>query len=318
MKKRFFIISLFWVLAIAAFGAIVMLLWNFVVPGVLGLATINFWQALALFVLARIFFGGFPGRGAFPARRGMPGGKEGNPFRAKWEKMSPEERKDFINKRSSDSVALSEETDSSTRETLIETTVAKLPKRMNNLTGKGNNLEELIVEHQPRLKAFIRKRVSSKEDAEDILQDVLYQLVKTIESTFNPIEQVTAWLYRVARNTIINKGKKMQEEELPDSSYDKEDNVLSEFSEVLFSDAPPTPEVEYMRSLVWQELETALAELPPEQREAFELLEMEGLSAKEVASATGISVNTLLSRKHYAVIHLRERLKGLYSDLLNY
>ena len=90
MKKRFFIISLFWVLAIAAFGAIVMLLWNFVVPGVLGLAAINFWQALALFVLARIFFGG---------RRRMPGGKEGNPFRAKWEKMSPEERKDFINKR---------------------------------------------------------------------------------------------------------------------------------------------------------------------------------------------------------------------------
>lgn len=130
---------------------------------------------------------------------------------------------------------------------------------MNNLTGKGNSLEELIVEHQPRLKAFIRKRVSTKEDAEDILQDVLYQLVKTIESTFNPIEQVTAWLYRVARNTIINKGKKMQEEELPASSYDKEDNVLSEFSEVVFSDAPPTPEIEYMRSLVWQELETALA-----------------------------------------------------------
>ena len=84
------------------------------------------------------------------------------------------------------------------------------------------------------------------------------------------------------------------------------------------TDAPPTPEVEYMRSLVWQELETALAELPPEQREAFELLEMEGLSAKEVASTTGISVNTLLSRKHYAVIHLRKRLKGLYNDLLNY
>ena len=140
---------------------------------------------------------------------------------------------------------------------------------MNNLTGKDNSLEELIAENQPRLKAFIRKRVSTKEvstkeDAEDILQDVLYQLVKTIESTFNPIEQVTAWLYRVARNTIINKGKKIQEEELPVSSYDKEDNVLSEFSEVLFSDAPPTPEIEYMRSLVWQELETALAELPPE------------------------------------------------------
>lgn len=111
MKKRFFIISLFWVLAIAAFGAIVMLLWNFVVPGVLGLATINFWQALALFVLARIFFGGFPGRGAFPARRGMPGGKEGNPFRAKWRRcLRKNARISLIKERSSDSVALSEET----------------------------------------------------------------------------------------------------------------------------------------------------------------------------------------------------------------
>lgn len=99
MKKRFFIIPLFGVLAIAAFGAIVMLLWNFVVPGVLGLATINFWQALALFALTRILFGGFPGRRGFPDRRGMPGGREGNPFREKWEKMSPEERKDFIDKR---------------------------------------------------------------------------------------------------------------------------------------------------------------------------------------------------------------------------
>ena len=242
MKKRFFIISLFWVLAIAAFGAIVMLLWNFVVPGVLGLATINFWQALALFVLARIFFGGLeelspPEEECPVVKRVTRSALNGRRCLRKNARIS------LIKERSSDSVALSEETDSSTRETLIETTVAKLPKRMNNLTGKGNSLEELIVEHQPRLKAFIRKRVSSKEDAEDILQDVLYQLVKTIESTFNPIEQVTAWLYRVARNTIINKGKKMQEEELPDSSYDKEDNVLSEFSEVLFSDAPPTPEV---------------------------------------------------------------------------
>ena len=91
---------------------------------------------------------------------------------------------------------------------------------MNKQKGHEGDVERLIEEHQPQLKAFIHRRVSSKEDAEDILQDVLYQLVKTIESTFNPIEQVTAWLYRVARNTIINKGKKMQEEELPDSSYD--------------------------------------------------------------------------------------------------
>ncbi len=199
-----------------------------------------------------------------------------------------EERKDFINKRKKFGFGGPFGRDgSSTRETLIETTVAKLPKRMNNLTGKGNSLEELIVEHQPRLKAFIRKRVSSKEDAEDILQDVLYQLVKTIESTFNPIEQVTAWLYRVARNTIINKGKKMQEEKLPDSSYDKRRQCTERVFGSAVQRCSAYSEVEYMRSLVWQELETALAELPPEQREAFELLEMEGLSAKEVASATG-------------------------------
>jgi RNA polymerase sigma factor (sigma-70 family) len=296
MKKRFFIISLFWVLAIAAFGAIVMLLWNFVVPGVLGWQH-QFLASFGIIRIARIFFGGFPGRGAFPAEEECPVVKRVTRSALNGRRcLRKNARISLIKERSSDSVALSEETDSSTRETLIETTVAKLPKRMNNLTGKGNSLEELIVEHQPRLKAFIRKRVSSKEDAEDILQDVLYQLVKTIESTFNPIEQVTAWLYRVARNTIINKGKKMQEEELPDSSYDKEDNVLSEFSDVLFCDAPPTPEVEYMRSLVWQELETALAELPPEQREAFELLEMEGLSVKKLPVLRDISQHFIITK----------------------
>ena len=180
-----------------------------------------------------------------------------------------------------------------------------------------NNVEKIITEHQSQLKSFIRKRVSNKEDAEDILQDVFFQLVKTIENTADPIKQVTAWLYRVTRNMIINKGKKKQEEEFPSSQYDEDGNILKEFSEILFDDGnmPATPETEYLRSLVWQELETALADLPPEQREAFELMEMEGIPAKEIAESIGVPVNTLLSRKHYAIKHLRKRMEVLYKEI---
>lgn len=189
-----------------------------------------------------------------------------------------------------------------------------------NKSKEANNPEELFTEYQPRLKAFIRKRVSSKEDAEDILQDVFYQLVKTVETTLNPIEEVASWLYRVARNIIINKDRKRREEELPPSSYADDTDLMTDLSEVLFDngDTAPTPETEYMRSLVWQELETALSELPPEQREVFELTELEGLSVKEISAALDVPVNTLLSRKHYAVKHLRKRMKSLYNDLLTY
>lgn len=181
----------------------------------------------------------------------------------------------------------------------------------------NQNINQLIFENEPQLKAFIRKRVSNKADAEDILQDVFLQLVKTVDETLNPIEQVSAWLYQVTRNTIINRGKKKTEEELPIYSTNEGEEVLQDFAEFLFNEESPSPETEYMRSLVWDELELALSELPPEQKEAFELMEIDGLSAKEVAEATGVSVNTLLSRKHYATKHLRIRLKELYNELLS-
>ena len=195
-----------------------------------------------------------------------------------------------------------------------------MPKEKTSEQQGKMNVEHVITEHQAQLKSFIRRRVPNKEDAEDILQDVFYQLIKTVESALNPIEQVSAWLYRVARNTIINKGKKKQEDELPIVQYDEDGNVLKEFSEILFNDfnAVETPETEYLRSLVWQELNVALSELPPEQREAFELMELDRLSAKEIADTTGVSVNTLLSRKHYAVKYLRKRLEGLYKDIIYY
>jgi len=183
---------------------------------------------------------------------------------------------------------------------------------------KQQDVGKLIVEHRPKLKAFIRKRVSNSDDADDILQDVFYQLVKTVENSMNPIEQVSAWLYRVARNLIINKGIKKREEELPVYRNDEsDDEIFNDISEVLFgSEISASPETEYLHSLVWTELENALAELPPEQREIFELTELEGIPVKEISETTGIPVNTLLSRKHYAVKHLRKRLAGLYNDII--
>lgn len=189
------------------------------------------------------------------------------------------------------------------------------------MSGKkgDTDVEEVVTKYSSRLLAFIRKRVPVREDAEDILQDVFYQLVRTVDDATTQIEQVSAWLYRVARNAIINKGKKKREEEFPVFVNGDDDEIGVEFSDILFgdSDTPSTPETEYLRSLVWEELESALSELPAGQREAFELMEIDGLPAKEIAESTGIPVNTLLSRKHYAVKHLRKRLYELYAEMIN-
>ena len=183
----------------------------------------------------------------------------------------------------------------------------------------SSSVEKLIVEYQPRLKSFIRKWVDNKEDAEDILQDVFYRFIKTAGNAMNPIEHIASWLYRVARNTIINHSVKKREEQLFVYSDDEDgDEILKDLSDTLFGGeaTSDSPEREYLRSLVRTELEAALAELPPEQREIFELTELDGIPVKEISKTTGIPVNTLLSRKHYAVLHLRERLAELYADIL--
>jgi RNA polymerase sigma factor (sigma-70 family) len=182
----------------------------------------------------------------------------------------------------------------------------------------SSDVEKAVAEYRPRLRSFIYQRVGNKEDAEDILQDVFYRFVKTAYTTLHPIEQTAAWLYRVAQNAIINHFTQRREEEWP--SYrepEGEDEIAKEFAEVLSDeDMAASPETDYLRSLVWVELEAALAELPPEQREVYQRTELEGASMKQVAQATGVPVNTLLSRKHYAVLHLRRRMRELYEEIV--
>jgi RNA polymerase sigma factor (sigma-70 family) len=161
-----------------------------------------------------------------------------------------------------------------------------------------------------KLFAFIRGRVGTNEDAEDILQEVWYQLYNTTEA----IEQIGAWLYRVARNKIIDRYRKKLPEPL-DEPFDDENEFG--FKEILLADAQD-PETEYIKNLFWQQLHEGLNELPVEQREVFILNEMEGMGFVQIARATGENIKTLISRKGYAVKHLRNKLQTLYDEFLNY
>jgi RNA polymerase sigma factor (sigma-70 family) len=175
------------------------------------------------------------------------------------------------------------------------------------------NITQVINDYSKRLMGFIRKRVSNEADAEDVLQDVFYQFMGNTQ----PIEQMSAWLFTVARNKITDRQRKHKPEALEDVFKDEEGEDSINWSELLF-DASNNPEKEYLRSLFWEELNAALAELPAEQREVFIRHELEGVSFKEMAEKTGETVNTLISRKRYAVLHLRERLSVLKEELLNY
>ena len=177
--------------------------------------------------------------------------------------------------------------------------------------GGKKNITQVVSTYSKRLLGFIRRRVNTDADAEDILQDVFYQFIGNTQ----PIEQLTAWLFRVARNRITDV-KRKHKPELLDDIYGANEDILG-WAE-LFFDANNNPETEYLRTLFWETLNTALDELPAEQKEVFVLHELEDISYKDIAQKTGASINTLLSRKRYAVLHLRERLQVLKDELLNY
>jgi RNA polymerase sigma factor (sigma-70 family) len=174
-------------------------------------------------------------------------------------------------------------------------------------------IADVVEREQSRLGSFIRRRVPDPRDAEDILQDVFYELVEA-NRLLMPIDHVTGWLFRVARNRIVDFFRKKKPERFSDASIVGDDDELLQLEELLPS-PDAGPEALYARNLLLEELELAIHDLPEEQRDVFVGHELEGRSFKEMAAATGVSVNTLLSRKRYAVRHLRERLQDIYDDV---
>jgi RNA polymerase sigma factor (sigma-70 family) len=182
------------------------------------------------------------------------------------------------------------------------------------VTGDQDRLiTDAIAREGRRLRNFIRRRVADPGDAEDVLQDVFYELIEAYRLV-KPVEQVGAWLFRVARNRITDLFRKRKPAALggdPIASGEAGDELVLED---LLPSSDAGPEAAYARSVLLEEMEAALDELPEEQREAFVAHELEGRSFKELAQETGLSVNTLLSRKRYAVLRLRERLQTIYEE----
>ncbi len=170
---------------------------------------------------------------------------------------------------------------------------------------QDKRISEAVLQRKSRLLNFIRKRVPDQSDAEDILQEVFYELVEAYR-LMNPIEHLGAWLFQVARNRIADSFRKKRPEAFSDP--------VGVAWEDLLPSAEAGPEAAYARAVLLEELDDALDELPEEQRDVFVAHEWEGRSFKELAVETGLSVNTLLSRKRYAVLHLRERLRSIYGE----
>jgi RNA polymerase sigma factor (sigma-70 family) len=180
---------------------------------------------------------------------------------------------------------------------------------------QDQRISEALIQERPRLRNWIRRHVADSSEAEDILQDVFYELVLAYR-LLKPVEDVGAWLFRVARNRITDLFRKKKPEALSDQALMTEGGDSLTLEDLLPS-PEAGPEAAHARAVLIEELEEALEELPDEQREVFLAHEVEGLSFKEISAITGVSVNTLLSRKRYAVLQLRRRLQAIYDDFQN-
>ena len=178
---------------------------------------------------------------------------------------------------------------------------------------EGASVKATVKSYGKKLFSFIRNRVGTKEDAEDIIQDVWYQLSK-LDSGLP--EQIGSWLFRVAQNKIIDKYRKQKPDSIEDYSYEDEEGEMN-FREILLSDESDEAETVYLKKIFWEELFEALSELPKAQREVFVKNEIEERKLKDIADETGESIKTVISRKRYAVIYLRERLRSLYEEIIN-
>jgi RNA polymerase sigma factor (sigma-70 family) len=186
------------------------------------------------------------------------------------------------------------------------------PWSLTAMTEQDRRLSEIVTEQRSRLSNFIRRRVPDPSDAEDIVQEVFYELVEA-NRLLMPIEHVTGWLYRVARNRITDLFRKKKPEAFSDVAVEGDDGESLGLEDLLPS-PDAGPEAVYVRNLLLEEMEFALDELPEDQREVFVAHEIEGRSFKELSEESGVNVNTLLSRKRYAVLYLRERLQNIYDE----
>jgi RNA polymerase sigma factor (sigma-70 family) len=188
------------------------------------------------------------------------------------------------------------------------------PLSVTSMIEQDRQISEVIAEQRSRLRNFIRKRVPHEADVEDLLQEVFCELVEA-HRLLMPIDYVTGWLFRVARNRITDLFRKKRPETFTDAALMDEDGELLHIEDMLPS-PDAGPEALYLRNLLLDELESALGELPAEQREVFIAHELEGRSFNEMSAESGISVNTLLSRKRYAVLHLRRRLLNIHNEFV--